>query len=175
MEALIQKGGAPSRMQGGPQKGTSLILFSDDMDKALASMVIANGAIAAGKKVTVFFTFWGLNFLKKHKKLKGLKKDFMGRMFAMMLPANSSKLGLSKMNMGGLGAFMMKKRMKALGIDSLEEMLASAMKRGIRLVACQMSMDVMGVKAEELMDGVEIGGVASFLEAADDSQTNMFI
>ncbi len=176
--ATIKKGGAPvsGRAGGaGPQKGTSLILFSDDMDKALASMVIANGAISAGKEVTIFFTFWGLSFLKKHKKPRGVKKDIMGKMFGMMLPDNSSKLALSKMNMGGMGSFMMKKRMKALGIDSLEEMFATAMKNGIRLVACQMSMDVMGVKEEELIDGVEIGGVASFLGAAEESQTSMFI
>ncbi|MDC7233080.1 MAG: CoA-disulfide reductase [Spirochaetales bacterium] len=176
--ATIRKGGAsaPASMGGGgPQKGTSLILFSDDLDKALATMVIANGAISAGKEVTVFFTFWGLTFLKKHKQTGKVKKDLMGKMFGMMLPDHSGKMGLSKMNFGGMGARMMKARMKALGIDSVEEMLASAMKNGIRLVACQMSMDVMGVKEEELMDGVEIGGVASFLGAADDSQTNMFI
>jgi NADPH-dependent 2,4-dienoyl-CoA reductase/sulfur reductase-like enzyme/peroxiredoxin family protein/rhodanese-related sulfurtransferase/TusA-related sulfurtransferase len=175
--ATIRKGGAPvpAARGGGPQKGTSLILFSDDLDKALATMVIANGAISAGKQVTVFFTFWGLSFLKKHKKPSGVKKDFMGKMFGMMLPAHSGKLALSKMNMGGMGSWMMKKRMKALGVDSVEEMLDQAMKNGIRLVACQMSMDVMGVKEEELMEGVEVGGVATFLAAADESQTNMFI
>ena len=174
--AVIKKGGAPapSRMGGGPQKGTSMILFSDDLDKALAAMVIANGAISAGKEVTLFFTFWGLSFLKKAKSPK-VKKDFMGRMFAMMLPSSSHKMGLSKINMGGMGAKMMRMRMKSLGVESVEEMMATAMKNGIRLVACQMSMDVMGVAEEELMDGVEIGGVASFLGAADESQTNMFI
>jgi len=175
--ALIKKGGAPapSRMGGGPQEGTSMILFSDDLDKALAAMVIANGAISAGKKVTIFFTFWGLSFLKKRQKPQGVKKDFMGRMFAMMLPSNSSKMGLSKINMGGMGAKMMRMRMKSLGVESVEEMFTAAMKSGIRLVACQMSMDVMGVAEEELMEGVEIGGVASFLGAADESQTSMFI
>ena len=176
--ATVKKGGAPvpGRAGGaGPQKGTSLILFSDDLDKALAAMVIANGAISAGKEVTIFFTFWGLTFLKKHKKTRGVKKDFMGKMFGMMLPDNSSKMGLSKMNMGGMGSIMMKKRMKALGIDSVETMFETAQKSGIRLVACQMSMDVMGVKEEEMIDGVEIGGVASFLGAAEESQTSMFI
>jgi NADPH-dependent 2,4-dienoyl-CoA reductase/sulfur reductase-like enzyme/peroxiredoxin family protein/TusA-related sulfurtransferase/rhodanese-related sulfurtransferase len=174
--AVIKKGGAPSpsRIGGGPQKGTSMIIFSDDLDKALAAMVIANGAISAGKDVTLFFTFWGLSFLKK-KKAPRVKKDFMGRMFGMMLPSNSSKMGLSKINMGGMGAKMMRMRMKALGVDSVEQMMETALKNGIHLVACQMSMDVMGVAEEELMEGVEIGGVASFLGAADDSQTNMFI
>ncbi|QEN06473.1 CoA-disulfide reductase [Oceanispirochaeta crateris] len=174
--AVLKKGGAPtpSRMGGGPQKGTSLILFSDDLDKALAAMVIANGAISAGKEVTLFFTFWGLSFLKKAKAPR-VKKDFMGKMFAMMLPSSSRKMGLSKINMGGMGARMMRMRMKALGVDSVEQMMETALKSGIRLVACQMSMDVMGVAEEELIDGVEIGGVASFLGAADDSQTNMFI
>ncbi|MDA3957001.1 CoA-disulfide reductase, partial [Oceanispirochaeta sp.] len=165
--AVIKKGGAPSpsRMGGGPQKGTSMIIFSDDLDKALAAMVIANGAISAGKDVTLFFTFWGLSFLKK-KKAPRVKKDFMGRMFGMMLPSNSSKMGLSKINMGGMGAKMMRMRMKALGVDSVEQMMETALKNGIHLVACQMSMDVMGVAEEELMEGVEIGGVASFLGAA---------
>ena len=115
--ATIKKGGAPvpAQMGGGPQKGTSLILFSDDLDKALATMVIANGAISTGKQVTVFFTFWGLSFLKKHKKPSGVKKDFMGRMFGMMLPSHSGKLALSKMNMGGMGSWMMKKTHEGSG------------------------------------------------------------
>ena len=174
--AVIKKGGqpAPSRFGGGTQKGTSLVVFSDDLDKALASFVIANGAASAGKDVTLFFTFWGLSVIKKQRPGR-VKKDFMGRMFGMMLPSHTKKLGLSKINMGGMGAAMMRMRMKALGVDSLESMIQSALKSGVKLVACQMSMDVMGVKEEEFIDGVEIGGVATFLSAADDSQASLFI
>jgi len=151
-----------------------MVVFSDDMDKALASFVIANGAAASGKKVTLFFTFWGLSIIKKRERVS-VKKDFMGKMFGFMLPNHSGKLGLSKMNMGGMGAKMMRARMKAQGVDSLEQMIQSAVDAGVKLVACQMSMDVMGVKKEELMDGVEIGGVASFLQSTDEAQASLFI
>jgi peroxiredoxin family protein len=144
------------------------------MDKALASLVIANGAAGAGKKVTIFFTFWGLNVLKRMKK-PAVKKDLLGRMFGMMLAPNLNKLKLSKLHMAGMGSWMMKGRMKSLKIDSLQEMLDSALKAGVRMVACNMSMDVMGVKMEELIDGVEGGGVATMLEAADTSRATLFI
>jgi NADPH-dependent 2,4-dienoyl-CoA reductase/sulfur reductase-like enzyme/peroxiredoxin family protein/rhodanese-related sulfurtransferase/TusA-related sulfurtransferase len=153
---------------------TTMVVFSDSMDQALANFVIANGAASAGKKVTLFFTFWGLSIIKKAKKPR-VKKDFMGRMFSMMLPSSSRKLSLSKMNMGGMGAAMMRRRMKALNIDSLETMVQNAIESGVRIVACQMSMDVMGVKKEELLDGVEIGGVASYLEAASSAGVNLFV
>lgn len=159
---------------GNPGKEASLVVFSDDMDRALASFVIANGAAAAGKKVTMFFTFWGLNVIKKPKAPR-VKKDFMGRMFSLMLPKHAGKLGLSKMNMAGMGASMMRGRMKKLRIDSLESMITSAREAGVEMVACQMSMDVMGVKKEEFIEGVTIGGVASYLEAAGTARTNLFI
>lgn len=174
--ALIEKG-APEDSDASASAGgrdTSLVLFSDDFDRALAAMVIANGAVSAGKKATVFFTFWGLNLLKKNRPPK-IKKDFMGKMFGMMLPSNSTKLGLSKMNMGGMGTRMMRRRMKKLNIDSLEEMFQTALNNGVRMVACTMSMDVMGVKQEELIDGIEVGGVASFLSATDTSTNTLFI
>jgi peroxiredoxin family protein len=144
------------------------------MDKALASLVIANGAAGAGKKVTVFFTFWGLNIIKKVKKPK-VRKDFMGFMFGLMLPSSLHRLSLSKLSMGGMGNWMMKGRMKSLKIDSLQEMLDSAVAAGVRMVACTMSMDVMGVKKEELLDSVEAGGVATMLDAADSSRATFFI
>jgi len=174
--AVIEKGqplGAAARMVSSGND-TTLIVFSDDMDKALASLVIANGAASAGKKVTIFFTFWGLNVIKRVKKPK-VKKDFMGFMFGLMLPANLNKLSLSKLSMGGMGNAMMKGRMKSLKIDSLQEMLDSAIQSGVRLVACNMSMDVMGVKPEELIAGVESGGVATMLDAADSSRATFFI
>lgn len=158
---------------GGGNK--TLVVFSDDLDKALASFVIANGAASTGKKVTMFFTFWGLSVLKKAKKGKGVKRDFMARMFGMMLPRGSKKLGLSKMNMGGMGAKMMRGRMNKKNIDSLEAMIKSAAENGVQLVACQMSMDVMGVAREDLIDEVTIGGVASYLAEAEQADVNLFI
>lgn len=172
--AVIEKGqGGGARMMSSGND-TTLIVFSDDMDKALASLVIANGAAGAGKKVTIFFTFWGLNVIKKVKKPK-VKKDFLGFMFGLMLPSSLHKLSLSKLSMGGAGNAMMKGRMKSLKIDSLETMLESAIASGVRLVACNMSMEVMGIKLEELVDGVESGGVATMLEAADSSRATFFI
>jgi NADPH-dependent 2,4-dienoyl-CoA reductase/sulfur reductase-like enzyme/peroxiredoxin family protein/rhodanese-related sulfurtransferase/TusA-related sulfurtransferase len=172
--AVLEKGkGVPaSPVAGG--NDTTLIVFSDDMDKALASLVIANGAASVGKKVTIFFTFWGLNVIKKVHK-PAVQKDLLGRMFGMMLPSSLHKLKLSKLHMGGMGTAMMKGRIKGLKIDSLQEMLDAAQKAGVRMVACNMSMDVMGVKVEELIDGVESGGVATMLEAADTSRGTFFI
>lgn len=154
--------------------GASLIIFSDDLDKALAGFVLANGAASAGKKPTLFFTFWGLSVIKRRKK-PAVRKDFMGRMFSLMLPAHSGDLSLSKMNMGGLGAVMMRWRMKSKRVDQLDQMIAQARQAGVRMVACQMSMDIMGVNAAELIDGVEIGGVATYMEAASESAINLFI
>lgn len=152
----------------------TIICFSDDMDRALAALVIANGAAASGKKVTLFFTFWGLSVIKKYKKPR-VKKGIPGRMFGFMLPSNNSKLALSKMNMGGIGAFMMKGIMNNLKIDNLQTMLKTVIEGGATLIACQMSMDVMGVKQEELIDEAEIGGVANYLESATTAGINLFI
>jgi NADPH-dependent 2,4-dienoyl-CoA reductase/sulfur reductase-like enzyme/peroxiredoxin family protein/rhodanese-related sulfurtransferase/TusA-related sulfurtransferase len=165
-------GGFPTMRSMGNE--ATLIVFSDDFDRALASFVLANGAAASGKKVTMFFTFWGLSVVKRRQKPR-VRKDLMGRMFGMMLPKDSGRLSLSKMNFGGLGAAMMKGRMKAKRIDQLESMMESALKAGVRMTACQMSMDIMGVAREELMDGVEIGGVASYLDAASSANVNLFI
>jgi NADPH-dependent 2,4-dienoyl-CoA reductase/sulfur reductase-like enzyme/peroxiredoxin family protein/rhodanese-related sulfurtransferase/TusA-related sulfurtransferase len=154
--------------------GQTIIVFSDDLDKALAAFVLATGGAAAGKKVTMFFTFWGLSVIKKPK-ARGVKKDLMGRMFGMMLPSNAGKLGLSKINMGGIGALMMRLRMKSKKIDSLEAMINTARSGGVEMMACQMSMDVMGVAREELCDFVSVGGVAAYLEAASKSGINLFI
>lgn len=152
----------------------TLIVFSDDLDKALASFVIANGAAASGKKVSIFFTFWGLNVIKKTSKPK-VKKDILGKMFGMMLPSSSKKLSLSQMNMGGMGAKMMRYIMKSKNVDSLESLMKQAMDGGVEFIACSMSMDVMGIKAEELMDGITIGGVAAYLDRAEKANVNLFI
>ena len=133
------------------EKGKTFILFSDDLDKTLATFVLANGAAATGKKVTIFFTFWGLNAIKKERK-PSVQKDIFGKMFGMMLPSSSRKLKLSKMNMGGMGTKMMRYIMNRKGIDSLESLRQQAIDNGVEFIACQMSMDVMGVKKEELLD-----------------------
>ena len=149
-------------------------MFSDDLDKALATFVLANGAAATGQKVSIFFTFWGLNVLKKVGKPK-VKKDIFGRMFGMMLPSNSLKLHLSKMSMFGIGDKMMRHIMKIKGIDSLEALREQALANGVEFIACQMSMDVMGVKREELLDEVTVGGVATYMERAEAANVNLFI
>lgn len=155
-------------------KGKTFILFSDDLDKVLATFVLANGAVATGKKVTIFFTFWGLNAIKKLDK-PVVKKDLFGKMFGMMLPSSSLKLKLSKMNMGGMGSKMMRYIMNKKNIDSLEFLRAQAIQNGVEFIACQMSMDVMGVKREELLDNVIIGGVATYMNRAEQANVNLFI
>ena len=157
-----------------PKDGKTFILFSDDLDKALATFVLANGAAATGKKVTIFFTFWGLNAIKKEHKPQ-VKKDFFGRMFSMMLPSSSLQLKLSKMNMGGIGRRMMRSLMKRKGVDSLESLRQQAVDNGVEFIACQMSMDVMGVAREELLDNVKIGGVATYMNRAEQAGVNLFI
>lgn len=152
----------------------TMIVFSDDLDKALASFVIANGAAASGNKVSLFFTFWGLNVIKKQSKPK-VKKDIFGKMFGMMMPSSSKKLGLSQMNMGGLGRMMMRMVMKKKNVESLENLMQQAKENGVEMIACSMSMDVMGIKEEELMDEVVIGGVAAYLDRANQANVNLFI
>lgn len=152
----------------------TLVVFSGDLDKAIASFIIANGAAAMGKKVTMFFTFWGLNILRKPEKIN-VKKGFMDKMFGAMMPRGSKKLQLSNMNMMGMGAKMIRKVMKDKNINSLEELIQSAIDSGIEIVACQMSMDVMGLTKEELIDGIKIGGVGYYLGQAEDANVNLFV
>jgi peroxiredoxin family protein/TusA-related sulfurtransferase len=162
---VIVEKGAPktcSLMTSCDGKAKTLIMFSDDLDKALATFVLANGAAATGHKTTIFFTFWGLNTIKKTYKPK-VEKDIFGKMFGMMLPSSSLKLHLSKMSMFGIGDRMMRHIMKQKGIDSLESLRQQAIDNGVEFIACQMSMEVMGVKHEELLDGVTIGGVATYM------------
>ena len=152
----------------------TLVVFSGDLDRAIASFIIANGAASMGRKVTMFFTFWGLNILRKPEKVK-VKKGIMDRMFGMMMPRGSRKLKLSNMNMLGMGGRMIRKVMKDKNIASLEELIQSAIDSGIEIVACQMSMDVMGIHKEELIKGVKIGGVGYYLGEAEDSNVNLFV
>ncbi len=155
-------------------QGKTMIVFDGDFDKALASFIIANGAASMGRPVTMFFTFWGLNILRKSNKVK-VKKSFVEKMFGAMMPRGTGKLTLSKMNMGGMGTKMMKAVMKDKNVTSLEDLIKSAMDNGVRIVACTMSMDVMGIRKEELIDGVELAGVASYLGDAEQSNVNLFI
>lgn len=155
-------------------QGKTMIVFDGDLDKVIASFIIANGAAAMGRPVTMFFTFWGLNALRKSRPVP-VKKNMMEKMFGIMMPRGIHKLKLSKMNMGGLGTKMMKAVMKEKNVASLEELMKSAMKNGVKIVACTMSMDVMGIRKEELIDGVELAGVATYLSDAELSNVNLFI
>jgi len=152
----------------------TIIVFDGDMDKVMASLIIANGAAAMGRKVTMFYTFWGLNALRKSNNVK-VKKTFVEKMFGRMMPRGLGKLSLSKMNMLGMGKSMMKSVMRQKNVSSLEELMQSAMQSGVKMIACTMSMDVMGIKEEELIDGVELAGVATYLGDAELSNVNLFI
>ena len=155
-------------------KEKTMIVFDGDLDKALAAFIIATGSAAMGNKVNMFFTFWGLNILRKDKP-PAVKKDFISKMFAFMMPKGSKKLTLSKMNFAGIGTQMMRGVMKKKGISSLEELIEEAKRAGVKMTACRMSMDVMGLQKEELIDGIEIGGVATMLNDNDNSNMNLFI
>lgn len=174
--AVIKKGNSASNSNTSSQTGNdkTMVVFSGDLDKTIAAFIIANGALAMGRKVTIFFTFWGLNILRKSEKVK-VKKSFIEKMFGLMMPRGTKKLGLSRMNMGGAGAKMIRAVMKSKGVNSLEELIAQAIEHGARIVACQMSMDIMGIKKEELIDGVELGGAATFLGSGEQSDMSLFI
>ncbi len=175
--AVVEKGEAPSscRIGGGVvSDAKTIVVFSDDMDKALAAFIIANGAASMGKKVTMFFTFWGLNVIKKTNPEK-VKKDFMGRLFGLMMPKGASSLKLSKMNMFGAGSAMMRMIMRKKRVDSLESLIKQAQENKIEFIACTMSMDVMGIKEGELMDGVSYAGVATYLERSEEAGMSLFI
>lgn len=176
IKALIQKGTKTNvnEIKCDLRTGQTIVVFSNDLDKVLASFIIANGAAASGKPVTMFFTFWGLSVLRKTKTDK-IKKTLIEKMFGWMLPKGTSKLSLSKMHMSGAGTSMMKAVMKNKDILSLEDLLKTAKESGIKLIACSMSMDVMGIKEEELIDGVEIGGVAKYISESNNANSNLFI
>jgi len=154
----------------------AMIVFSGDLDKVLASFVIATGAVAMGMDVVMFFTFWGTSVLRDKKKNVG-GKDVMGKMFGTMLPKGTSDVKLSKMNMGGMGTTMMKSLMKKKNVASLEEMISLAEELGVRIYVCEMSMDLMGFKREEFIDykGMDFAGVATFLQEAQNSKVQLFI
>ena len=152
----------------------TIIVFSGDLDKAMAAMIIARGAAAMGNEVTLFFTFWGLNLLRKSQNVP-VKKDILDRMFGWMMPRGAGRASLSKLHMGGMGSAMMKHVMKTKHVPSLPEMIQEAQDMGVKFIACTMSMDVMGIQQEELIDGLEYAGVATYLGAADEANVNLFI
>lgn len=152
----------------------TFVVFSGDLDKTIAAFIMANGAASMGRDVTMFFTFWGLNILRKPEKVS-VKKTIIEKAFGFMMPRGTKKLGLSRMNMGGMGAKMIRSIMNQKGILSLEELIESAKDHGVRIVACQMSMDIMGIHQEELIDGVELGGVATFIGSGEKSDMSLFI
>jgi len=159
-----------------PKDKLSMIVFSGDLDKALASFIIATGAVAMGMEVVMFFTFWGTPVLRDKKKAAG-RKDLMGTMFGAMLPKGASAVKLSKMNMGGMGTAMMKSLMQKKNVATLDEMIEMAGELGVKIYVCEMSMDLMGFKREEMIDypGLDYAGVATFLEEAMDSKVQLFL
>jgi peroxiredoxin family protein len=165
-----------SLKKAAPENKLSILVFSGDMDKVLASFVMATGAVAMGMDVVMFFTFWGTPVLRDKKKHAG-EKDIMGKMFGAMLPTGTGDVKLSKMNMGGMGTAMMKSLMKKKNIASLEEMLSLAEELGVQIYICEMSMDLMGFKREEMIDYEHLGfaGVATFIEEAQKSKVQLFI
>ncbi len=177
--AVLEKAGAAAAPaqeapSGASGKNKTVIVFSGDLDRVMASFIIANGAAASGSQVTMFFTFWGLNVLRRPEGAQ-VRKGVLDRMFGWMMPRGAGKLKLSKMNMGGMGTAMMKYVMRQKNVSSVSELIAMAREAGVRLVACTMTMDVMGIRKEELIDGVEFGGVVSYLDAANASNLNLFI
>ncbi|MCA9269876.1 MAG: DsrE/DsrF/DrsH-like family protein, partial [Planctomycetales bacterium] len=175
VEARIDEAlGAARAAQGAaPADRCTIVAFSNDMDKLLASFVIATGAAAMGMQVSIFFTFWGLVALKRKTTFKG--KPLTDKMIAAMLPSLPSRVGTSKLNMLGIGPEFFKHVMRGKNVESLPELIDLAEELGVRFVACEMSMRVMGITAEELRDGVEFGGAATYLQDAADSRVTLFI
>lgn len=159
---------------GSAQKDLTMVVFSGDLDKAIAALIIANGFASMGQKATLFFTFWGLNILRKDNP-PAVKKNLVEKMFGFMMPRGARKLTLSQMHMMGMGTGMIKGIMKQKNVDSLPEMLRQAQENGVKLLACQMTLDLMGIKPEELLDGVEVAGVATMASSATESNTHYFI
>ncbi len=158
----------------GNRSNMTMVLFSGDFDKVFAAFIIANGALAMGKEVTMFVTFWGLDVLKKQT-MSGAGKNFLEKMVTMMRPKGTSGLPTSKMNFGGIGPKLFNYMMGKKNVTTLQNLVDTALEFGVRIVACQMSMDVMGIKKEDLIDGIEFGGVAAFLGSSFNSNTTLFV
>ena len=156
------------------KKKTTIVLFSGDYDKAMAAYIIANGAAAFDHEVTIFHTFWGLNALRKDE-LIPVKKGFMEKMFGKMMPRGADKMGLSKMNFAGFGPKLIKDVMKKHNAMSLPQLIEMAQEQDVKLVACTMTMDLLGLKQEELLESIEYAGVAAYLADASEGNVNLFI
>jgi peroxiredoxin family protein len=156
------------------KKKTTIVLFSGDYDKAMAAYIIANGAAAYDHEVTIFHTFWGLNALRKDENI-AVKKGFMEKMFGKMMPRGADKMGLSKMNFAGFGPKMIKDVMKKHNAMTLPQLIEMAQEQDVKLVACTMTMDLLGLQQEELLDGIDYAGVAAYLADAEEGNVNLFI
>lgn len=165
---------APAVHVADRSKDKTILLFSNDLDRVMAALIIANGAAAMGQKVTIFFTFWGLNVLRRSEHVP-VRKTMLERMFGWMMPRGAGKLALSKMHMAGMGTAMMRHAMGSKNVATATQLLTQARSAGVRLIACTMSLDVMGIRREELIDGVEVGGVAAYLQFVDSAGTNLFV
>ncbi|OQP05454.1 MULTISPECIES: DsrE/DsrF/DrsH-like family protein [Geobacillus] len=157
-----------------PKKKTTIILFSGDYDKAMAAYIIANGAAAYDHDVTIFHTFWGLNALRKEAPVP-VQKGVLEKMFAKMMPRGADRMGLSRMNFAGIGPKLIKKVIKKHNAMPLPQLIEMAKEQGVKLVACQMTVDLLGLKPEELIDGIEFAGVAAYLADASEGNVNLFI
>lgn len=153
----------------------TIVLFSGEFDKVVAAFVIANGAAAMDDEVTMFFTFWSINALRRPEKVETTGKSLLQKAFSNMMPRGAGRLATSHMNFAGAGPMLMKRMMREQKVMPLEDLIASAREQGIKMIVCQMSMDIMGLKAEELIDGLEFAGVASYLGDADEANVNLFI
>ncbi|HMK92091.1 MAG TPA: DsrE/DsrF/DrsH-like family protein [Thermoleophilia bacterium] len=180
-DTITEAGTAPAveQVAEGPRTTKkTIILFSGDFDRVMAALIIANGAAAMDDEVTIFCTFWGLNILRRTKdQMDGgpLKKSFLQKAFGGMMPKGTKKLGLSKMNFAGAGAPLMRKVMRDENAMSLEELFETAVEQGVKFVACTLTMDILGFKPEEMIDGIEYAGVAAYLGEADEANVNLFI
>jgi peroxiredoxin family protein len=156
------------------KKKTTIVLLSGDYDKAMAAYIIANGAAAYDHEVTIFHTFWGLNALRKDEQIS-VKKGFMEKMFAKMMPRGADKMGLSRMNFAGVGPKLIKQVMKKHKAIPLPQLIEMAQEHDVKLIACTMTMDLLGLKEEELLDHIEYAGVAAYLAEAEEGNVNLFI
>ena len=158
--------------EGSATEKLSLVVMSGDMDKVMGAFIIANGAAAFDMDVTMFFTFWGLKAIQKGG-LTG--KSFFGKMLGLMNRGGIDRIGPSKFNFGGIGRWMFKKMMNDHNVTPLPKLLEQAQQQGVRLIACEMSVNVMEIDRDEFIDGVEMGGVGSFIAEASESSIQLFI
>jgi peroxiredoxin family protein len=156
-----------------PEDRISLVVFSGDLDRILAAFIIATGASAMGQQVDMYFTFWGLTALKTRTELTG--KTLLQKMMSVMTPGSSAALPVSRMNYFGVGSRMLRAMMKQQNVESLEGLMNLARELGVNVIACDMSQSVMGIRDAELPDGVDHGGVGTFLASALRSRVAMFI